>query len=152
MIIDYLRRSIGRCIFLRGSTMWGMPLWTICSTKDVPDRYKNLVGEDSFRKALKELGDIGRTREIQIIFFSEEKIEPSYKEVHENIYYLNADKEQRRYLLSHQNQWLDLVISKKDPHPSKTGHGVMAEAIYNQLVDGKFIERLMTGKTDEGSE
>lgn len=143
MIIDYLKQSIGRSIFLKGSNLLEKPIWENCRVEDVSETYKDFVGMDSFMKALKELGDVGSSKGSPIIFFSEEEIDPTYKIVHENIHYFNAEGEKQHYLSSHQDKWLDLVISKRDQHPSLIGHEVMADAIYSQLVEGKFIEGLM---------
>lgn len=141
MIIDYFDPHLQRNVFFQGQTLGGRLFWKICREQEVAEEYQDLVGEKAFLKALEKLAEIGTLQDIPVVIFSMEKIASFYKTAHENIYYFDTKKEKEEYIRFHKKS--DLVISKKDPHPSVIGHKIMAEALYRQLLDGRVIQDIM---------
>lgn len=149
MIIDYLDPILSRNILLQGKTPAGKPFLEICHERGVPEEYKNLVGEKAFLKALEELADVGTLKDVPVVIFSKERLHPDHKIAHENIYYFDAETEMDEYVQFRKKS--DLVISKRDGHPSATGHKIMAEALYRQLLDGGVIQDIIAKRRLETS-
>jgi len=139
-ILDYLFEHVEYARFFNRN-LQGEKNSKICHQKDAPDQYKDLVGGDSYYESLKELAKIGKTNGIPIIFLSH--VEPDvYRMVpYENVYYFDPVKEQQEYL--QENTRESLFISSTDKHPSVAAHGLLGQAIYNQLINNGFIKDLM---------
>ncbi len=140
MVLDILDPYIRNNIFFQGKTLLGKPFHKICEEGEIPESYKNLAGEEAFVKAFKELADMGIQKNVPVVVFSQGKISPFIKAIHENIYYFDAEKEMGIYKQS------DFVISQKDRHPSATGHRIMAEALYRQFLEADIIQDVVIKK------
>jgi len=149
MVLDYLDPYIQNNIFFQGKTLLGKPFGEICEEGDIPEPYKGLAGEEAFVNAFKELADIGVQKNIPVVVFSEEKLEPFYQAIHENIYYFDAGKEMEYYSRFYKQS--DFIINKNDRHPSETGHRIMAEAIYRQLLEADIIQDIVIKKRLESA-
>ncbi len=149
MIVDYLDPILSRNILLQGKTPSGKPFLEICHEREAPEEYKDLVGEKAFLKALEELADVGTLKDVPVVIFSKERLHPDHKIAHENIYYFDAETEMDEYLQFRKKS--DLVISKRDGHPSATGHKIMAEALHRQLLDGRVIQDIIAKRRLETS-
>lgn len=149
MIIDYLDPILSRNILLQGKTPAGKPFLEICHEREAPEEYKDLVGEKAFLKALEELADVGTLKDVPVVIFSKERLHPDHKIAHENIYYFDAETGMEEYVQFRKKS--DLVISERDGHPSATGHKIMAESLYRQLLDGRVIQDIIAKRRLETS-
>jgi hypothetical protein len=120
--ISYLKNS------LDNSTDLYRSIDGLCSPEKVPSEYKNYVGEEAFLKQLKELEKIDITSIVLFHHNFPDNLKP------EGLYYFDAE-------LNYHN--LSLVLRKEDPHPSVKGHEVIANELFDQMVENKIIDSLL---------
>jgi hypothetical protein len=116
-----------------------------CVEENVQATYRDLVGKNNFYRALRELGDVGRSLDVPVVFL---KHLPCARfdgqPVPAGIDYIDPGPTYQRYLQEHGITGLrqsELVRGPFDPHPSAKGHQVIADALADQLIARGILDR-----------
>jgi len=119
-----------------------------CRNDGVPERYRHLAGEQSLKDALVKLAAISRETEIPaIILFDGRRGEPNpmTPNVPESIPIIDLHEHFQRYyqahgLESYEHPSLRLGgESGPNHHPTALGHHLIAEGIFDALVENKLV-------------
>lgn len=116
----------------------------------VPERYRYMVGEEGFRKAMSEMGDARREHGFEMLVFSyigkadhHQKIRGIVEDL--ELPFLSADGETKRYMGQQGiRKWpgSKLVVGDDDPHPSAVWHDLLATTMLEHLESSGVIDRL----------
>ena len=118
----------------------------------VPERYRTMVGEEGFRRAMVRLGALARERALPVIvLFLGGQGEPwdlVRRVVEEQEFHLlNAGSYHSSYLAEHgiepsERGWAETFWrSRRDHHPNALGHRLYAEALVEKLEALGFVDR-----------
>ncbi len=160
-ILDYLRAAIGQHSAFEIWTDWrSQEQFSVCRPERAPSSYRDLVGQEIFLKHYARLEEIGRRRNIPIIV----SVPPSHmlkphirrklgklRTRFKSIRIIAFDKALAAYLkrgtysdYSHS----PLPISRRDAHPSVSGHRFFAKHLYRKMVQNGTIARILKKKDD----
>ncbi len=114
-------------------------MWKICDENDVAREYRHLVGKESYRNSLVELGEIGERFDIPVImrtmgYFSDSDV-PS------NIVRIDLQSSLTNFKNLHGEVEF---IRPMDGHPNALAHGLMAKALFQKLKEGGVVDRLIS--------
>jgi hypothetical protein len=104
-----------------------------CTPESVPARYRFLVGEENFERALKRLESLGVEREIPVVLVAHPLLrEFDWPDVSSGIriVYGTAMRGQPGSVTPLPELWID----PRDPHPNVAGHAVIARNVFEELA------------------
>ncbi|MBW2230768.1 MAG: SGNH/GDSL hydrolase family protein, partial [Deltaproteobacteria bacterium] len=113
-----------------------IPAFSIDDPLDVPDQYRHLFGWEVYRGALERLEGIGKDLGVPVIYFDysgEMKIP-----LPEGIRSIDAQPARRAAGEAFE-------LNEHDPHPSKEGHRVLGEFLFDQMVKTGLVAEIMSG-------
>lgn len=110
----------------------------ICSPDDVPTQYRQLVGIQSFGRAVRELAQIGRDLGIPVLVLTHRSSnsERLPELLPDDVTYLDFTAHHTDYMRAQGNDDLlqsELILSPRDPHPSVKGHQLIARHLFDAL-------------------
>ncbi len=127
-MILYLKKYLDNTVKFYYETPEGEELWKVCDPNEVPSEYQKYIGEEAFFKQLKELKEINIPTIVLLHHNFQDNLKP------EELYYFDGE-------INYSN--LGLVISGTDKHPSIKGHKVIANKLFNQMIDNNIISSLL---------
>jgi len=105
----------------------------------VPEKYKSMVGWNSYVNAMEELKKMQEENAFEVVIYIAHAPLAMSKKI------LDLAKQLKFYVLCDFQDFSkpSLLLSKKDAHPSELGHKIKAEAILKFLNDEGIIEKYL---------
>ena len=114
--------------------------------RQVPERYRHMVGEDGFRRAMARLATLTRERSLPVIVITLQQAEEPWTLVRQVVeehgfHLLVTGPTFLSYLAEHgiepsRQGWGEtLWVSPRDSHPNALGHRLYAEMLFETLQD-----------------
>lgn len=140
-IILYLKKVLRLDYDFYNTDNFGMVYDSICSPKDAPSPYDQLVGKENFEKALSKYEKL--SNKTKVIFFAMPNLYESNTRTwletlpkkYPGIVFIFSDG-YKEYLETKESDFFksDLVISPDDLHYSVKGHKMVGDLIYNSIL------------------
>ncbi len=112
----------------------------------IPKQYRDMVGEDAYRQAMRELRDLSEQHRFQVLVISwgfpqfvREVCSQLQFDTLEIYPVWKAFAEKQRFV----DELAAWQLTPTDPHPSVTGHQVIAETIAAYLEEHGYIQELL---------
>lgn len=110
----------------------------------VPTAYRDMVGQDGYRRALDHLLSLARERGFHVVVSCHTEIDPAARAVCDQLGLpiVTAAERQRAWLQTHGNPPLPqsaLVVAPDDLHPSAIGHDLLAEELFAFLARSGWL-------------
>jgi len=110
----------------------------------VPRKYKFMVGESGVQNAMKELIALGKTHEFKLVIITNWALPDFLKKLASgrDVQILELGAPIGKYCQDHKietYQGSELTVSSTDPHYSKIGHAVVAEALNDCLIKAGYL-------------
>jgi lysophospholipase L1-like esterase len=111
----------------------------------VPRAYADMVGRDAFVRAVEELKALGREHAFETLVLAYPTVPPKMRPVVSalGLPVLDPAPRVQEYLRAHGHvpfKGSPLTLGS-DPHPSATGHALIADSLFEHLVASRFVAR-----------
>lgn len=117
----------------------------------VPARYREMVGLDSYRRAMNELGALAAGQGFGVTVLAHPEAPSFVKEIALGLGFPLVETQaalaeyRRAYGIAQERGW-PLTITEVDPHPSPLGHEIIAQVLFEDLEGSGTAARLAGGR------
>jgi len=118
-------------------------VWAGKDLPNVPARYADLVGKQNYRRAMQELAELARTHRFDVLVVSVPGIPRRAHELFEGLDFdlVRTRRVINEFIRDHAiEDWRgsSLSVAPDDPHPSKLANSLVAQTLYDHIVDNSL--------------